>query len=317
MSVPSVGIEQLFAQHRGLLYGLCYRMTGDAATADDLVQETFVRALATPPADPSRPWTPWLVTVATRLAIDALRRRRRRAYVGPWLPGLVDLPACAEPHASGSDPEQRLAAARSVSYGWMLALERLSPTMRAALLLGDGFGYAGPEIAAMLGLSHANVRALLHRARTRLAGVDLEAAPVGGSDPRASAMLMRVLAAAAAGDLEGLQSALREDVTLCSDGGGEFLAALRPIVGREHVARFVMGIARKGTVVAASLAAFNDRPWLLGVVDTMLARAARYSATTLALDRDGRVAAIWVVVAPRKLHGVRFPVAPPTPNTSR
>ncbi|MBX7083792.1 MAG: sigma-70 family RNA polymerase sigma factor [Nannocystaceae bacterium] len=311
-SVPTDALEQVFAEHRGLVHGLCYRMTGDAATADDLVQETFVRALSRPPADRSRPWAPWLVTVATRLAIDALRRRQRQAYVGPWLPGLVELPACAEPVAADGDPEARLTAARRVSYGWMLALERLSPTMRATLLLADGFGFKGPEIAAMLGLSAANVRALLHRARTRMADVDLDAAPAHAAS--GGAALMQLMAAAAAGDLDALQAALRDDVTLHSDGGGEYLAALRPLQGREDVARFVIGVARKGTVVAASLASLNERPWLLAVVDTTLARAARRSATSIALDRDGRVAAIWTVLATRKLHGVPFP---PTPNTSR
>src|SRR5262249_53567755 len=53
-----------FREHERYLWGLCYRLTGDAAEADDLVQETFVRAVERPPANADEPWRPWLVTVA-------------------------------------------------------------------------------------------------------------------------------------------------------------------------------------------------------------------------------------------------------------
>jgi RNA polymerase sigma-70 factor (ECF subfamily) len=61
-------------------------MTGSSADADDLVQETFVRAIERPPADLALSWRPWLVRVAMNLCRDALRRRKRRGYPGFWLP---------------------------------------------------------------------------------------------------------------------------------------------------------------------------------------------------------------------------------------
>jgi RNA polymerase sigma-70 factor (ECF subfamily) len=79
-----------FEAHRRALFGLCYRMTGSAADAEDLVQETFRRALERPPRDLDAPLRPWLVRVATNLAIDALRRREREGYFGPWLPAPGD-----------------------------------------------------------------------------------------------------------------------------------------------------------------------------------------------------------------------------------
>ena len=69
---------QTFDEHKRLLWGLCYRMTGSAADADDIVQDTFVRALEKPPADMEAPLRPWLVKVAMNLSRDQLRRRRRR-----------------------------------------------------------------------------------------------------------------------------------------------------------------------------------------------------------------------------------------------
>ncbi|HYO80138.1 MAG TPA: sigma factor, partial [Bryobacteraceae bacterium] len=70
------GIADLYAQHRDLLWGLVYRLTGDAAEAEDIVQETFVRAMTRPPSDTDRSWRPWLVQVALNLGRDLLRRRR-------------------------------------------------------------------------------------------------------------------------------------------------------------------------------------------------------------------------------------------------
>src|SRR5262249_43422526 len=81
--------EHTFAEHKGFLWGLCYRMTGSAADAEDIVQDTFVKALEKPPADMDLPLRPWLVKVAMNLSRDQLRRRRRREYFGPWLPSPV------------------------------------------------------------------------------------------------------------------------------------------------------------------------------------------------------------------------------------
>src|SRR5512140_2122682 len=74
-----------FMQHERFLWALLYRLTGCAADADDLVQETFVRAIERPPRRTDESWRPWLVCVALNLGRDLLRRRKRRAYVGPWL----------------------------------------------------------------------------------------------------------------------------------------------------------------------------------------------------------------------------------------
>src|SRR5215813_3837614 len=78
-----------FDEHRHFLWGLCYRMTGNAADAEDIVQDTFVKALEKPPADTRAPWRPWLAKVAINLSRDRLRRRRRQEYFGPWLPSPV------------------------------------------------------------------------------------------------------------------------------------------------------------------------------------------------------------------------------------
>src|SRR5262249_26675181 len=108
-------------------------MTACAADADDLVQDTFARALARPPADPGAPWRPWLVPVALNLGRDLLRHRRRRRYVGPWLPSPIETgdqespasyePAVTDAHGEVLTTEGRYDLLESVSFAFLLALE--------------------------------------------------------------------------------------------------------------------------------------------------------------------------------------------------
>jgi len=91
--VEPAPLSTLYSQHRDHLWGIAYRMTGNAADAEDLVQDTFRRALERPPADVQRSLRPWLATITTRLSIDSLRRRKTRARIGPWLPSPVQTTA--------------------------------------------------------------------------------------------------------------------------------------------------------------------------------------------------------------------------------
>ncbi|HKS39493.1 MAG TPA: sigma-70 family RNA polymerase sigma factor, partial [Blastocatellia bacterium] len=173
-----------FETDRRLLWGLCYRMTGNAADADDLVQETFVRAIEHPPRRMDEPLRPWLVRVAINLSRDLLRRRRRRSYVGEWLPSPVptdneDSPASYEPPAPAKDsPAARYEFLESISFAFLLALEALTPSQRAVLLLRDVFDYSTAETAAALDITEANAKVLLLRARRRMQEYDKNRASV-------------------------------------------------------------------------------------------------------------------------------------------
>src|SRR5262245_39676602 len=129
------------AQHRPSLWRLCYRMTGSTADAEDLVQETFARALARPARDQARDLKPWLTQIALNLSRDHLRRRKRQAYAGPWLPAPLE----TEGLAGEAHPEARYGELESVSSAFLLALEALTPTQRAVLILCDVLGYSVRE----------------------------------------------------------------------------------------------------------------------------------------------------------------------------
>src|SRR5712691_10148362 len=148
-----------FEQHRGLLFSIAYRMLGSVADAEDTVQDAFIRWQRASELDIRSPKA-FLVTIVSRLCINHLQsaRAQRESYVGEWLPE----PLVTEP---GSDVSRIAQVDESVSMALLLLLERLTPVERAVFLLGEIFDYTHAEIAGMLGISEANCRQLLKRAR--------------------------------------------------------------------------------------------------------------------------------------------------------
>jgi RNA polymerase sigma-70 factor (ECF subfamily) len=304
----SVEVERAFREHERFVWGVCYRMTGDAAEADDLVQETFARALERPPADRSRPWRPWLVRVAVNLSIDALRRRRRRAYVGPWLPSPVD--TSADPLEPG--PEARYGRAESATFAFLLALEALTPKQRAVLLLRDVLDHSARETAEVLGSTEAAVKVTLHRARKAMAAYDAaRCVPTKEHAARARAAMERFFLALAAGDAAAMEAALAEDVRMLNDSAGEYLAARKPVVGRAKVALFHRKIgAQDPRPRRWDFRMLNGMPALVLELDGELAGVASRMVIRADVDPGGSIREIHLVVARDKLAAVG-PVASP------
>ncbi len=243
-----------FEPHRALLFGIAYRMLGVVADAEDAVQDAWLRWQAVD-RDAVRNVQAFLVTLTTRLCIDANRsaRARREVYVGPWLP---------EPVPSGrlgatASPEQTVIAAESIAYATMILLERLGAVERAVFLLRDVFDYDYREIAPIVQKSEAACRQVLHRARQHLRDGEPRHVPTYDDRLRLTA---QVLAATAMGDLAGLLALLHEDAVLISDGGGKAAAALKPIYGADRVARLMLGIAKKAPVIDMRFIELNGSP---------------------------------------------------------
>lgn len=275
---------ELLVPHRPRLLALAYRLTGSVATAEDVVQEAWVRfAAASDVAAPAG----WATTVVTRLCLDELRsaRARREAYVGPWLP---------EPWVDDAPPPPGLLG-ETLSLAFLLLLETLSPKERAAWLLREVFEEEYERVAEVLGTSEAAARQLVVRANRALSADR----PRFDADPAAHLALLAAFGAAVgAGDLDALRGVLHAEVVATSDGGGVVGAARRPIVGPDRVARFLLGVARKAPPGFTSAVAWvNGAPGLVGRTD------GRLSHVFAVTPRDGRIWRWWAVLAPAKLLG--------------
>lgn len=301
-------IEHLFQEHERFLWSVCYRMTGNAADADDLVQETFVRAINSPPAKLDEPLRPWLVQVAVNLSRDLLRRRKRQAYEGIWLPSPIETPQedFLELIADG-DPGARYDLLESVSFAFLLTLEALTPSQRAVLLLRDVFDYSVAETSAALGMSEPNVKTTLHRARRAMSDYDRSRViPTRELQAQTRLAMEQFLFYLSNNDVAGVENLLASDVRQLSDGGGEFITARVPVVGREKVALFNFRVFRliNLTEVKFGWRILNGLPAIVTDYPQAPPLYAPRVVTFCELDADGRIKRIHNVSATRKLTAI-------------
>lgn len=261
-------------------------MLGSAAEADDVLQETFIRWSSRTERDVDSPRA-FLTTVLVRLCLDQLKsaRARREEYVGPWLP---------EPILD-TTPEEQTSRAESINLAFLVLLERLTPLERAAFLLHEVFDQPFGQVAATLGTTEAACRQLASRAR---AHVDEGRARFTASADKKRELLTGFVTACAAGDVDGLTKLLADDVVLRSDGGGRVHAALKPVYGPDRVARFSIGIAKKGAGSGVVLEFVTINGELGAVLKD--ARGRVTSAVTLSVSGD-RITDVWIVNNPEKL----------------
>lgn len=291
---------ELFARERAQLVRHAYRMLGSMSDAEDAVQDAFLRWQSASRDDVRDPHA-FLRATVTRIAIDRLRaqRRARETYIGPWLPEPVIVD-------ESTAPERMVALAEDISFGFLLALERLSPLERAAFLLHDALDVPFAEIAQTLERSEESVRRLASRARRAIH----ETAPRRIERPHnADELRDRFGAALLNGDVETVMSMLTEDALLLSDGGGKKTAAINPVKGRDHVGRGMLGLARKaaGRFTSVQPLRVNGLPgWAFftgeGLDQTM----------AIELDAEGRVETIYVTRNPEKLARLKASLGPGT-----
>ncbi|MEM7061841.1 MAG: RNA polymerase sigma factor SigJ [Cyanobacteria bacterium P01_B01_bin.77] len=280
----------IFEQHRSTLEGIAYRMLGELSGALDIVQETYLKWCE---MDVSTVHSPraWLITVCSRIALNQLKsaRVRRELYVGEWLPEPL-------PDKLNQDPRVQLELDDTVSVALMLALERLSPSERAAFLLHDVFNLNFDEIANTLGKSNANCRQLATRARKRIR----EHRPRFQTTPEEHQTLLDAfISAARQGELDRLIALLANQVKLYSDGGGQVEALPSILCGAEKVANFfvsVFGRYRRNAIAIQTVGLrFNGSSGILIYENGQL-------ATALTLDvHAGYIHRLYAVRNPDKL----------------
>lgn len=176
----------LLETHRREILAHCYRMTGSLHDAEDLAQETFLRAWHGRAGYQGRAsLRAWIYRIATNACLDALAKRKRRViprtHAGaasdaagpiPSAPGeILWLEPCPDElcDPASPSPESIIEARESISIAFMALLQRLPPRQRAVLILRDVLDWSAAEVSAWLGVSVAAVKSMLHRARAGLA----------------------------------------------------------------------------------------------------------------------------------------------------
>ncbi|WP_371479560.1 sigma-70 family RNA polymerase sigma factor [Kitasatospora sp. NBC_00315] len=248
MTSQEAGFDRSVAPLRTELLAYCYRMLGSAHDAEDLVQETYLRAWrAWERYDPTRssPRT-WLYRIATNACLTALEARGRRPLpsglvaasdpLGPfvqkenatWLQPLPDSLLDA------GDPAGAVIDRSSLRLAFAAALQHLSARQRGALILRDVLGFPASEAAEILGTTTVSVNSSLQRARTRMKDAGIRQERLGEpSSAEQRAWVDRYMKAFEHADVEGLKRLLTEDVLM------EMPPQLNWFVGRGNYGLFM------------------------------------------------------------------------------
>jgi RNA polymerase sigma-70 factor, ECF subfamily len=235
---------------RGELLAHCYRMLGSAEEAEDLVQETYLRAWRSYGGFEGRSSVrTWLYRIATNVCLTAIERRGRRPLPSglgapaedpqtqlvtapevPWLQPFPDAMLAGE----HGDPAAVASARTGIRLAFVAALQHLSARERAVLILRDVLEFPAAEAADLLGTTTTAVNSGLRRARAQLAQAQpAEDELAEPADPGQRVLLDRFAEAFENADASALAELLREDVTL------EMPPLLTWFAGRQAVTRFI------------------------------------------------------------------------------
>jgi RNA polymerase sigma-70 factor, ECF subfamily len=225
--------SKLTEPHRRELQVHCYRMLGSLQDAEDVVQETLLRAWQKINTYEGRAsFRAWLYKIATNACLDALDRRPRRtmppsrnpasdpnAPITPPITEPIWLEPIPDELVAGLDehPEARYDARESITLAFLAVLQVLPPRQRAVLILCDVLEWHADQVGSMLALTVAAVNSALHRARVTLAkhyrSHDLGSMSATPSDENTRGLLERYMRAWENADIDALVAMLKEDAT--------------------------------------------------------------------------------------------------------
>jgi RNA polymerase sigma-70 factor, ECF subfamily len=228
----SAGFVRDTEPFRRELFAHCYRMLGSIHDAEDVVQETYLRAWRSYDGFEGRSSVrTWLYQIATNGCLKELARHSRRMLPSGLSDPEPDPDACLEragtevswlqpaPDAMGTadsaDPAAVVAAREGLRLALVASLQYLPPRQRAVLVLRDVLAFPAAEVAVMLGTTTVSVKSALQRARARLKELDLAVGQITEpTAPRARALLDQYIAAFENADAAALERLLTEDAII-------------------------------------------------------------------------------------------------------
>ncbi len=284
-----MSFDTTFNELRPLLFSIAYRMTGNIADSEDLLQDTFEKWLQIKPKEVSHPKA-YLCKAVSNRCINYLKKqqKQRENYKGTWLPE----PLIAHPSLEHLDQNIQL------SYGILQLLEILSPLERAVYLCKESFDFGYTELANIFEKRPDHCRQLYHRATQKLQSKKKRFEV----NPKQQGHLLQLFAKAAQeGDVEALVQFLKEDIAFYSDGGGKVTAALNPLFGKQIVSKFLIGILKKNNNI------YTTEPAIVNQSFGMIIReaASRKVDSVFVLEwEESRIQNIYVIRNPDKLKKI-------------
>lgn len=283
-------IEDIVISYGAKLFNIAYRMTGEIAVSEDIVQESFLHWSTLPQQHVHHPKA-FLCKMVTNRCLNHLSatKRQRDAYRGAWLP---------EPIIS--QVYSQVEAAVDVSYGLMILLQKLSPAERAVFLLKESFHIEYEELSEALNFSQAGTRQLYHRAKAKLKAVTTR---FPHNEVQHHHLLTTFVSACKTGNIDNLIALLQEDIILYSDGGGKVPAALNPLMGKKQVSVFLKGLIQKyAPLFNFQFTVVNEGPGLI-LIDKITHKL--NSIITFDLTQAG-LKGIYIIRNPDKLTNIKI-----------
>jgi len=287
-------LAERFEDNRTHLRAVAYRMLGSRSEADDAVQEAWLRFSRSDTSGVEN-LGGWLTTVVARLCLDMLRARRSRGEE----PLSAHVSESIVSREDGIDPEQEALLADSVGLALLVVLETLDPAERLAFVLHDMFAVPFDEIAPIVGRSAVAARQLASRARRRVQG----AGTVRNADlTRQRDVVEAFLAAARAGDFDGLLAVLDPDVVRRIDVAAVPPRASTEVRGAQAVAKGALAGSQRARSAPVALALVN------GSVGVVVAPRGRLSRVVTFKIRHGKIVEIDVLTDPASLRQLHLAV---------
>lgn len=237
-----MNIESTFTNYSQFLISIAYRLLGSLSDAEDVVQSVFVELQQHKLAQVDNIQA-YLAKAVTNRCLNFLKtaHKRREVYVGPWLP--EPQITLASGHASAQNPLEQVIMDETISYAFLVLLERLNAVERAVFVLRESLGYSYAEIADIIQKSTANCRQIYSRAQKKLQADLPPAIPDINKHEQLTSLFLH---ASKTGVFDEFITMLADDAILIMDGGGKVRGALRPIIGQQRIKTLLGGIAPKG-----------------------------------------------------------------------
>ncbi|MDG1399219.1 MAG: sigma factor [Candidatus Binatia bacterium] len=291
-------LDQVYRESAPFLRGVGYRVCGDVSVAEDLLQETFLRALEQMTSAP--PERDDLLGIFIRLAVPALQSRRSRSYAGRWLPMPVqtDLGGVGVPDA--------VSANATLGFDSLLALEELEAQARAIFVLGEIAGHSLPAIAEIFALPLEAVELSLVDSRLALERDGRYPTNLAGSSGIRT-LVEGLATLSGSGAFSFPRDVVAPRLAVAFDHGGTCNAPDNQSCSPGAAANLLQGLLNHGKAKPeVQTAEVNFEPALLAEIGESPEGEAERLAILFGREPSGMLSRIHVVLAPAKLRALSF-----------